>query len=154
MEIIGENGAKIGNEEGKYARIYYTSNREYMGIVHYDGKYPHGDCYCWYRNGNLWKKCVYRRGKLHGESATYWPCGTLCEIGNWFEDQRDGEFKYYVEQNSSDRNPVDAIIYYKNGVKHGELSEYYDTGEIFRKALYENDKCISDIHYGRDGHTI
>jgi antitoxin component YwqK of YwqJK toxin-antitoxin module len=49
----------------------------------------------YYGNGKL-KEVYYRKsGRIEGKRTTFFDNGNLSEIGNWHEDNRVGEFRYY-----------------------------------------------------------
>lgn len=50
--------------------------------------------------------------------------------------------------------PRSAETFYQHGLKHGKSRSYYQTGELFRSAMYDSGLLITETYLYRKGDTI
>ena len=75
----------------------------------------------------------YKDGVLHGLNVAYHN-GKVKEVGYWKNDQQDGHFQLYTTEGVL----VDDG-YFKNGVRHGPIKQYYEvSGKLRVAANYIN----------------
>ncbi len=139
---------KVGNW------VYYYIN----GEIEQKGDYLKGlanDIWTWFHNnGQIWREEEYLFGKEHGSSVEYNDIGVLVakgdyvgglkdgkwfyqvndhsEIGNYFEGQRIGFWKYYYADNGQLRFEGS----YENGLEMGIHLYYYHNDQIERRGNY------------------
>lgn len=121
---------------------YYES-----GIIHirYEYKFIDGFIQClyeeYYDNSQLYLKCSYLNGNLHGEYILYNDNGKINEKINYHNGKKHGESLYYRK----------GILYekcnYNNDELNGESIIYHSNGKIYSKINYicnsHIQKCIT-----------
>lgn len=102
-------------ENGEYLQFY--DDGELFEKCNYVNGLIHGLYESWYRNGQLYKRCNYVNGVIHG----------LCEL--WYENgQLEKKYKYI------------------NGSVNGIYESWYRSGHLFGKCYFVNGKITDTMH--------
>lgn len=115
----------------------------------------HGECVCWFPNGNLEFKGSYDHGLKHGLHQTWFDTGNLKYEYNYKDDHLHGEvIEYYFNGNMRKRanynmhkldgdyyewyhtGKPSCVAHYKNGEKHGEYRSYHGNGVLMEESYF------------------
>lgn len=146
------------------------------------GNNKHGPVLRWHRDGRIVEQGTYYGGKAIGV-ATVWDTlggiwaqnfGSIEERydnyyynkrylndrtvwikgeGNFVNGMRDGEWKFYFQEQGEAREPIDgicAILNYKNGLLHGKIKVYHPNGTVLLTTNCENGWLDGDYVSRRD----
>ena len=83
-------------------------------------------------SNNICVKCTYFNGRLDGKYEEYYNNGNIKLISNYKYIYGNKEYKY----------------------KHGDIIEYYKSGQINNKGYYIENKLIEYITYDENGEII
>ena len=163
---------------GTYLEYFYNGNIKkecnYSDTCVYDGIFKE-----YYKNGKLFIEKNYKDGKLNGIYKEYYESGSLKLIENYLVNKKYGESIRYFENNNIYSKCIynnDCLNgkyeeYYYNGniklicnykyvnddiqkYKHGDIIEYYKSGQINNKGYYIENKLIEYITYDENGEII
>jgi antitoxin component YwqK of YwqJK toxin-antitoxin module len=67
---------------------------------------------------------VYRQGKLHGPSLTFYPGGSVCEDLSYKDDKKEGSYKSFFENGKLKEEGQ-----YKNNMPDGRVVYYHPNGQ-------------------------
>jgi antitoxin component YwqK of YwqJK toxin-antitoxin module/Flp pilus assembly protein TadD len=106
------------------------------GVIAWEDEFKNGVRHGMYRltqsNGKVLAEYPHVDGENHGAYAEYYPNGKVFEKGTYKNGEQDGKLEEYNENGTLIRseNYVSGMlhgkcIYYKNGVKHKEISYRY-----------------------------
>lgn len=97
-----------------------------------------GMFYQWYDNGNPFVEGEYLDGMMHGGWIMYYPDGSIGS--NAVYDKGTGVQKGYC-QGGVYQN---ALIHYKDNVKHGEEVHYDKEGNVTETLLWDNGEYVGN----------
>lgn len=86
----------------------------------------------YYDNGQLWKQCFYRNGKLDGEFKSWYRNGQLIEHRFYRDGKLGGECKGWRENGQLYKQ-----YFYNNGERE-EYKNWYRNGQLETHRLYHN----------------
>ena len=92
---------------------------------------------CKYKNAVLLERIDYQAGKKHGESKIFYEKGTLMELSNFKDGQRDGVTMWYANKDKN-QGEVVAMYTYKEGVFEGVQETYYENGALKTQKMFSN----------------
>ncbi len=194
---------KIIGEKKDSTWTFFAGKDTVAAIENYSLGQKQGLFVTYFANGKTRWEILYANGLRNGKAKFYFPTGTLNSEGNYLNDLEDGKWNYYEEDGTLDWqvmykkganvkstrfNGVEELTYptnipkskitYKNGLKNGSFTEYYDLGgliietvppkdgypeekqetikgqKISRTGTYLNDKLEGKITYYKEDGTI
>jgi antitoxin component YwqK of YwqJK toxin-antitoxin module len=160
---------KIIGEKKDSTWTYFAGKDTVASIENYSLGQKQGVFLAYFNNGKTRWEILYANGLRNGKAKFYFPTGTLNSEGNYLNDLEDGKWNYYEEDGTLDWqvmykkgtnvkstrfNGVEELNYpdnipkskisYKNGLKNGSFTEYYDLGEIIIETVPPNDGYPED----------
>lgn len=143
--------------------IYYIPNSENPFT---------GNGISYHSNGQVKEKASFLEGKKHGECILYHDNGQIDETGTFVNGE--GEVKYYdshgkllkitnfkdgkkhgleqIYRFDSEKDQLHQEQHFVNGVKEGEVIDYYENGQMRTKFAYKNGLYQGEmLRYDEDG---
>ena len=138
-QIVYKKGEIIEVEDfdGNLNEVYATGIHYYktMEVAFYlelktdrDGEWR-----CWYENGQMQSKGIYKEGKEEGEWEYRYSNGQLESKGKYKEGKEEGEWEYWYSNGQ-----LESKGKYKNGNREGEWIYLRKIGIIASKVIYKN----------------
>ncbi len=160
--IASVENYRKGKKEGVF-RSYYT-NRRLLEEKNYSNDELEGPAKEYFDNGKIRVDVNYRHGLHNGKARFYFLSGQLNVEGDYLNDFKEGTWNFYEENGTLDwqvvfrkSSTVQSLRYngseelyypdklprsktlYKNGLKNGPFTEYYDLGKVEVTAIPEKD---------------
>jgi antitoxin component YwqK of YwqJK toxin-antitoxin module len=136
---------KKGLKEGEMIRFFRNGKIE--SIEHYKNDTLNGISLKYEENGVLVSELYYKNGKKHGIIKQYYPDGSLFFTGQYTEDQYDGKWEYFDEE--------EFKIGEGNFVKgQGMLVNYDDKGNTTKKIHYTNSLVSKEEFYSEENNQL
>jgi len=167
-EFHCRNGYKHGADI-----TWFKSGQKLRQTYYIDGK-RHGVDTEWYDNGQMCRQMNYKNGKMHGvesqwRSLSSWPGW---RVGNRYkviqgrmlkseQKYKDGKVQGATiwQLDSEKLHGIYTIFYtgakkagevsFTNGVMHGTLTEWYESGKVMRKVKYVKGMNVSQHQIGK-----
>ncbi|TNE53030.1 MAG: hypothetical protein EP338_13380 [Bacteroidetes bacterium] len=120
---------------------FYPSTKKKIIIVH-DPNSVRSAAWMYHENGVLMGYGIYRNQEKDSVWTHYGPSGRLSYKETYSKGVLNGtKTIYYVPEDPNDKSArVARIENYKDGVRHGKFTEYFDYGVIKSTGNYENGK--------------
>lgn len=115
----------------------YNNNQKKIQIIYRNGK-KHGKSYSWYPNGQIKEKGTYKKGKKIGPHLGFWPNGSLRFKKNFKIGLLNGEQKQWHKNGILAR-----LSSYKEGKEQGQQKGWRNNGD-----LRYNYQMIKNKRYG------
>lgn len=127
----------------------------------YEQNIKTGEWRCFESPSRLIERATYKDGKLHGLFESYFPDGTVKEVGRYVDGEKQGEWTTYsafgkvLKESKFDQGQ--PIGLWKEFYDNGQLriiKEYDATGSGVEKQFYENGKKKAEgtyVDYQLDG---
>ncbi len=145
---------KVENKNG--VDFYFNSNAALNGYyqitfidgnVSAEGQYVKGlrdglHKFYYEKTGELWQEINYKKGRLHGLYEMRTRKGSLMTHATYIDGKPDGTAKSYYANGL-----LSSMDSFKNGVRQGITSVYYETGGLMREVIYRNGEEISNKFY-------
>jgi antitoxin component YwqK of YwqJK toxin-antitoxin module len=151
-----------GKKQGLF--LTYYNNGKLLLEKNYENDIPEGSCKEYFDNGKPKAEFTYRGGLYNGKARFYFLSGQLNIEGEYLNDFKEGTWNFYEENGTLDwqvifkrSNTVKSKRYngeedqfyvskipkskinYKNGLRNGAFTEYYDLGEVKVITIPEKD---------------
>ena len=141
LEITYENGQK----EGKMMRFFRNGKIE--TIEFYENDALNGLSSKYSEDGVLVSELFYKNGKKDGIIRQYFPDGSLFFTGQYADDQYDGKWEYFDEEEFKVGEGI-----FVNG--QGILMGYDHEGNIIKKVHYVNSLIIKEEYFSSENHKV
>jgi hypothetical protein len=141
--IPWKNGVRHGTEKEYAVKVLVAE------IPWENGK-MHGLRKTLFPNGNLQGETTYVQGVANGPTRLWDKYGHLLSEGNLKDDRRDGRFVEYWPGTAQPQR----IIHYRNGVTHGLVIEYYQSGKLKRERTFRNEASHGEDRLFNEDGTI
>lgn len=137
------------NEQGDvgYAKIYYDT-----GVICGEGKYVNQNVkdsiWKFYgTDGKLMSEVSYKKGKLDGQSKSFFRNGKVSEVITYKDSVKEGLWRRYYEEGGTEMETMHV-----KGKRQGVFQVFYPKGNLKIKGRYFND-LPSDkwTYYNQDG---
>jgi len=131
------------NPVGKFS-YFYKSSKVKAIIKHNEITAGRSVAYYYHENGVLMSHGIYKNLKKDSIWQNFGPSGRISNKETYLKDSLHGaKVIYYVPEVQSDKSVIpSAIINYKNGVKHGEYKEFFNSRVVKLIGKYENGKKV------------
>lgn len=173
-----------GKKNGLF--LSYFKNGKLLEQTSYKNDLMDGPYKQYLENGALRMEYNYVKGLRDGKAKFYYPSGQLSIEGLYLRDFKDGTWNYYSEYGSLDWQVVykksnvikskrfngieeesypskllKSKVTFKNGLKNGPFTEYYDSGNIKQEVIPAKDgypeetkEVIADQKVKRKGNYL
>lgn len=130
-----------------YEKFYENGIREIKYTIDKETEWKVGDCFEYYENSNLLRKCFFKDGNKEKVLKEYFENGNLHNMLEYKNGNINGKcIKYYESGN------LEIFGNYENDKLNGEYIEYYDIKNCKRAiSNYINDLKEKSIFYNEDG---
>lgn len=121
---------KQGRRQGQWVDFYANGQKRYEGQFKNDrctGEFKYYD-----EKGNLKAINTFDRSGEKALNKTFDPNGTLVATGNYINQKKEGEWRYF----SRDNGKLILVEENKNGKIHGNSTVYYETGMIMMERQF------------------
>lgn len=151
---------------------HYSRDGQLKESLFYRNGKKNGTAKVYYADGNVFQELNYSEDKLKGLIKAYYPSGTISEVAQYEDGLRNGKYNAYFEdgnvriEGDYDKGVcLDCRQFYKKGIlrmrvglignkKDGVFTEYYVSGELFRKGKFKNDVLLSVDGFDRDENIV
>ncbi len=125
-----------------WAEIYYSNGNLAARGKYYKMEKDSIWKYFSYYSGNLTSEEAYLKGKKNGKFKYYYDNKSICQVINWKNGLKDGEWIQYFENGKKKMHTQ-----YVDGQRHGKLIFYYPNGMIELTGFYHADVRIGTWHF-------
>ena len=148
-----------GKKEGVWSDWYDNGIKQYQGS--YTKGIANGKATAYYENGSLQKEGFYRNNRIIGTLKSYFKNGEIETIGKYRVDGQgyymkdwniDGSLKLFLELDSlsldgksteyHSNGGIKEVQYFKNGIKNGIDTLFYEDGSIESTTEWVNEEKI------------
>lgn len=175
---------QLGKKNGVF--LNYFKNGKVLEETNFRNDVKEGTYKRYYENGVLYMHYNYTKGLRNGKAKFYHPSGQASIEGNYLNDFKDGTWNYFSENGTLDwqifykksnvvkstrYNGVEDEFYpskipkskttFKNGLKNGPFTEYYDAGNVKQETIpakdgypEESKEVITDEKIKRKGNYL
>jgi antitoxin component YwqK of YwqJK toxin-antitoxin module len=119
---------------------YYYPSTKVKAVIKHDEKSGRSSAIMYHENGLVMAKGIYRNQLKDSIWDYYGPSGRQSLKETYTKDKLNGTTTvYYIPEEVGDKRIIVAkTSVYLNGVLHGDMIEYFDTGIIKSKVKYVN----------------
>lgn len=125
---------KQGRRQGPWVDFYANGQKRYEGQFKNDR--CHGEFKYYDEQGRLKATNTFDRSGEKALNKTYASNGTLIATGYYVNQKKDGEWRYFSENNGK----LILIEENKNGKIHGNSTVYYETGTVMMERQFVDDQ--------------
>ena len=122
---------------------------------HKNSNPPDGWFRLYWENGNLRYEWYYKDGKQEGVSKGWWPNGDLKNKRNYKDGKRHGSLQSWYENAdphvTGPKPQISGMHYFFNGERHGKWEDYYKSGQIWARKIYDHGELIYEKYWNEDG---
>ncbi|HEY6160013.1 MAG TPA: hypothetical protein VI112_02290 [Bacteroidia bacterium] len=126
------NEPRVKKTDPELTYYWYAYNKIIYTQGGYDGRLLHGQYTCFYPNGNLKQKGMFKNGLKVGKWMLWYASGTVAEISNWENGRKEGITKNF-DQNGSE---VMEASYHK-GKLNGKMIRIA-SGKVIEQKKYKD----------------
>jgi len=165
---------QVSDKEGNLYRVENTRRAKGIYIKVGDQWLKQGVAYRFSKEGNLYTKTSYEKGKKHGDCRRFFPNGALMLEYTHKDGKKEGQYSQYFRDGSiqqeffykSGRRDGPSVVYhngpggergherivstYVNDAKHGVIRQYNPEGKLVAKWKYEKGRKVGKTtFYGK-----
>ena len=133
------------NRPKNYTGVWKEWNKsgELMVSTQFKDGILHGEQSVWNETPNyVYKRQLYKYGKLHGKQEYLKSNGTIYFQSIWENGKINGPFIHYY-----DNSKIKYQEEYKNGILDGAYNGFYEDGVKKIEGNYKNNKIIGDWYF-------
>ncbi|MES2800498.1 MAG: hypothetical protein V4638_10820 [Bacteroidota bacterium] len=133
---------KDGKPVGTFTYFYSSGNVKAI-VKHGEGT-NRSSAYFYHENRSLMSHGIYRDMKKDSIWLNFTPAGRLSSSETYKNDVLEGKMiVYYIPETMENTSKLISAVYnYKAGLRSGEAIEYFESGTIKSKGMYEDNKKV------------